>query len=68
MVCLDTVCLVANFPLEETFENCEEDLFSYLIMLMTWKKRIYVIFEKWFYMNPSSALKKTHYEQINGLV
>ena len=46
MMCLDTVCLLANLPLEETFENRLEDLFPNLRMLMAWEKRIYVILEK----------------------
>lgn len=38
MMCLDTVCLLANLPLEETFENRLEDLFPNLTILMAWKK------------------------------
>lgn len=38
MMCLDTVCLLASLPLEETFENRLEDLFPNLTILMAWKK------------------------------
>lgn len=70
MMCLDTVCLLASLPLEETFENRLEDLFPNLTILMAWKKVLrdlgkVILYESVFSLEKK---KKTYCGQRDGLV